>query len=490
MREKLISLFKQSFVYTIGSLASPLMGIFMVPIYTRVFAPEDYGIIDLIQITIIFASVALVMGLDNATSRFYLDKENEKEKKAIAATALFVRAAVLFSASGLLVLFSDEISLLLFKSGRQSEYLILAFLAIPFDQCFTHCINMLIFNYRSVSYAMFSAGKLLAKISLTILLVVFLKWGINGVFMAALISSVFFLMVAIIFTGKYFCFSFSIKSLKKMLTYGLPLVPYGFTVYIIQNSSRYFLAHYCTLDEVGIFGVGAKIASVISFIFLGVGIALTPFLYSGYRKKETKDVYLRIVNYSVAISAVTVLGLSLFIKEILLIFTTPQYLGAYIVTPFLAAYVAIFYIGLQMSQGIHIAKKTIYFTAISIITAIVNIGLNFLLVPLYGMVGAAVATLLGSIIWCILLIFISQKYYHMMYKYYAYFKLSLLSIVIIFIVFCFFDDVNITNIMIKIGFICMALTSLYLFGFIGKSEFDYAKLLLKNINLKRKTPSS
>jgi len=484
IREKLIGLFKQSFVYTIGSLASPIMGIFMVPIYTRVFAPEDYGVIDLIQITIVFASVTLIMGMDNATGRYYLEKDNEKDKRVIAATSLFFRAAVLFIASVLLVLFSDKISQLLFRSGRQSGFLILACIAIPFDHCFTLCINMLRYEYRSVSYTLLSVGKLTGKISLTVLLVVFLKWGIAGVFTASLISSIFFLIAVLIVTRKYFSFSFSLTRLKELLLYGLPLVPYGLTVYLIQNCSRYFLLHYRSLEEVGLYAVGAKLATLISFVFIGVGAALDPYIYSGYREEETRTVYLKTTNYLVAASVVAVLALSLFTREILLVFTTRKYIGAVGITPLLAAYTAFFYLGLQMSLGIHIAKKTIYFTVISIITAVVTIILNIVLVPLYGMTGAAVATLAGSIVWCVLLVYQSQVYYRIEYKYGAFMIMLVVTAVIILISTWFFMDVNLLNIVIKMGLIIVVAALTYYAGLIGKSELDYGKSIIKKLFFK------
>ncbi|MCD6250037.1 MAG: oligosaccharide flippase family protein [candidate division Zixibacteria bacterium] len=477
MKEKLTALFRQSFVYTIGSLSSPIMGIFMVPIYTRVFSPEDYGVIDLIQITIIFASVALIMGTDNATGRYYLDKDNESDKKAIASTSLFFRAVILFAASGLFVLFSEEISLLLFKSGKQSGFLLLAFVAIPFDQCFTLCLNLLRYNFRSVSYTVIGTGKLLSKISLAILLVVFLKWGITGVFAATLISSTVFLLIILIFIRKYLSLSFSTSRLKELLTYGLPLMPYGFTVYLIQNCSRYFLVHYSTLQELGLYAVSSKLATLISFVFIGVGAALGPFLFSGYKKDETKAIYLKVVNYSIAASVVAVLGLSLFAREILMIFTSGQYVEAYILIPFLSSYITLFYLGLQMSWGIHIIKKTIYFTVVSIITAVVNIGLSFWLVPQYGMMGAAVTSLASSVVWCVSLVYISQKCYRINYDYLAYIKIAFSTTATILIAFHYLPDVNWQNTLLKIAIIMVSVVLLYFFKVIDKSELRYLKSL-------------
>ena len=200
------------------------------------------------------------------------------------------------------------------------------------------------------------------------------------------------------------------------------------------------------------------------------------FIFSGMPLKTT--------NYLVAASVVAVLALSLFTREILLVFTTRKYIGAVGITPLLAAYTAFFYLGLQMSLGIHIAKKTIYFTVISIITAVVTIILNIVLVPLYGMTGAAVATLAGSIVWCVLLVYQSQVYYRIEYKYGAFMIMLVVTAVIILISTWFFMDVNLLNIVIKMGLIIVVAALTYYAGLIGKSELDYGKSIIKKLFFK------
>jgi len=485
MIEKLVVLFKQSLLYAIGSFAAPLTAIFMVPIYTRIFAPEDYGVIDLIQITITFTVVFLIMGIDNATGRFYPDPENEQDKKVIASTSLFYLASVLFIGSMLVISFAEEISLLLFDTGIQGQYFMLAISAALLTQCSTLCLNLLKYNFRPIPHTVISVARILVNVSLAILLVVALRWGIAGVFGAVLITSGVFLVISLIFTRRYFSFSFSTGRLKELLVYGIPLVPYGFTVYLIQYCDRYFLLHFSTLDQVGLYGVGARLALLISFLFLGTGAAFGPFLISSYRESDTKLVYRKFVDYSVAVTFLAVVGLSIFPKEILMIFTTSEYLGAYKVVPFLTAYVAFYYLGLLMSYGIQIAKKTKYFTLISIITAAVNIGLNYLLVPLYGMVGAASATLACSVVWCILLVYTSQRYYYVDYNYASYFKVGLVAVSLMLAVYYLLPEVSWQNIPVKIGLMIISLACVYLFGLIGKPELSYLKSQLSRIRRPR-----
>lgn len=489
MKEKISPLFKQSIIYSLGGLAGPLVGIFMIPIYTRVFSPDDYGIINLVQITITFLAVFLILGTDNASGRYYLDTKSDRDRKLTASTAMLFRLISLVASCGIFIYFSADISQLIFKTGIYSKYLIIAAVALPFVQCSTLCVNLLRFNFRSVSYAILSVAKLVVTIGLIILLVVFLKWGIIGVFVAPLISSILFLFINFFITKGYFSLTFSTKRLRELLVYGIPLVPYGITIYLIQNCDRYFLSYFSTLEQVGLYSLGFKLTSVLTLLFTGTGLAWSPFIFSTYKEDGIKPVYSKIMNYMVSATFLLVIGLSLFSREVLMVFTTPPYFGAYIVVPVLSLYVAFYHIGLRMSFGISIAKKTFHFTWISAITAAVNIGLNFLLVPPYGMTGAATATLICSIVWCILLISVSQRYYRVKYNLVAFFKILAVTLIIISGSYFLLSDVSLQNILIKIGLIGVFLVCVYIFHLIGNDELTYLKNIAYKVLLRRKDSS-
>jgi len=481
VKERLVELAKQSSIYTVGSFAGPLIGLFMVPVYTRIFSPDDYGVIDLIQVVVSLAIAILILGTDNATGRYYVDPDNVPDRKTIASTSMFFRVSILGVGSVLLILFAGEISQSVFGSSKYARFLVIALATVPFNLCFILCQNLLRYNFRSVNYTLLSVGKLLVNVSLAIWLVVFLGWGIMGVFTAMLISAIVFLAVSLIYTAKYFSFTFSLSWLRELLSYGIPLVPYSLTVYLIHNCDRYFLVNYSTLEQVGLYALGMRLASLVSFLFIGTGVAWAPMFYSIYKRDDARELYHRVANYSVAATVLGVVAISLFAKEMLMILSTSDYYGAYIVVPILGAYMAFYHLGLRMSQGINIAKKTVHFTWISIVTAVVNIGLNFLLVPRYGMLGAALATLACAMVWCILLVYMSQRYYHIDYNYSAFLKALLVSTVVIVSVYLFLPNVNWQSTLIKLGLLAVVSASLYLFNLIGKPEIEFLVSLLAKL---------
>lgn len=486
MLEKILFFIKQSIVYSLGGLTLPLVGIFMVPLYTRVFTTDDYGVIYLVQITITFLTVLLMLGLDNANARYYMDSRDNQDRKTTASTTLFFVLAVVLACCLVFIGFSKEISQLIFKTGIYNRYLVIAAAAVPFGLCTTLCINLLRFNFRPVSYTILSVAQLLVNVSLIILLVVHFKLGIIGIFTATLISAILFFAINLLITRRYFSFTFSKKRLIELLKFGIPLVPYGITIYLIQNSARYFLSYFSTLDEVGLYSLGLQLASILAIFFIGTGLAWGPLIYSTYKEANIKAVYSKLTDYFVSAALLLVVGLSLFSREILTVFTTPQYYGAYIVVPFLALYFTFFYIGLRMSFGINIAKKTLHFTWVSVLTAAINIGLNFLLVPPYGMLGAAISALACSIVWCILLVFISQRYYQVDYNLSAFFKILALSVALICAGYFLFSEVSLWNILIKIGLLGIFVVCVYVFHLVGSAELKYLNSQARHVFFRKK----
>lgn len=208
-----------------------------------------------------------------SAARYYLDPESDQDKELTASTAMFFGAIMLVAGCLVFICFSDQVSQLIFKTPIYSKYLIIAAAALPFGQCAVLCLNLLRFNFRSVSYAILSVARLLVTVSLIILLVVFWKWGITGIFAATLISSILFLFIQFFITKGYFSLSFSTRRPRELLLYGIPLVPYGITVYLTQNCDRYFLSYFSTLDQVGLYSLGSQLAGLLTLLFVGTGLA-------------------------------------------------------------------------------------------------------------------------------------------------------------------------------------------------------------------------
>jgi len=192
-----------------------------------------------------------------------------------------------------------------------------------------------------------------------------------------------------------FRFRFDVARLKEMLIFSAPLVPSSISVFISLYINRLMINHYLSLGEVGLFGVGFRLASIVGLVMVGFQGALTPLVFTHYREEQTPRQLALIFRVFLAFALLVFLSLSLFASEILYVMTTPAYYSAaqvviYLVPAILLSNMYIF------APGIGIAKRTHLVLWINVGGASLNTLLNWLLIPQFGITGAAVATLLGS----------------------------------------------------------------------------------------------
>jgi len=252
-------------------------------------------------------------------------------------------------------------------------------------------------------------------------------------------------------------------------------------IYIFHYADRYMLIRMASLEELGLYSVGVTIASTIVFLTGGFRVAWMPIVYSSFREEESKQFYARIFDYFWSLVFLGAIGISLFSKEILSILTPPTYLGAYTVVPIVVLGVVFFNAVGFFSFGIGIARKTQYRLVLGIIAAALNVGLNFLLIPDYGMVGAAIATLISSTIYAVGSFLVSQKLYHVNYDLKTFFKILIVTAGIISAGYIFFSDITVVNILIKVALVGVFSACVYLFGLVGKEELRYLRQSIRQL---------
>ncbi len=487
MLQKIQQTIKQSAIYTLPGIASQFIGVILVPIYTRIFAPADYGIMAGIALITPIATLLLMFAIESGVARYYLDSQDERDKKLTAATGLYFVAILSFSAISIAVLFfSEEISQLVLNDRQYSTYFTLALLAIPFSLCYKLALDILRFRFQVARRTVIGIAHMLVNVGLSIYLVVLLRMGITGVFLATLITSIIFCIAVLFLVRSNYALTFSFRRLKELLTFSVPLVPAIMIMYLFQYADRYFLIRLTTLKELGLYSIGVTIASVVLLLMMGFRNAWVPIVLSSFREEESKQFYVRMFDYFWALIFLGTVGISLFAKEVLAILAPETYLGAYAVVPILILGV-VFFNGVSFfTFGITIAKKTQYQFPLAVIAAAINVGLNYLLIPDYGMIGAAIATLIASIIYAAASFMVSQRFYYVSYNLAAFLKISAVVVTLVSVGYFLFSDISLRNILIKVGLIGVFLVCLYIFNLIGKEELTYLRKLVYRVLLKRR----
>jgi O-antigen/teichoic acid export membrane protein len=244
----------------------------------------------------------------------------------------------------------------------------------------------------------------------SVLLVVVLGLGIFGVILGQLVGTIVATTLGLWLSRHFYGPAFDMAALRDMLRFSVPLVPSGIGVLVTLYVDRAAIRALMTLADVGLFGIGYRIASIAGLVMIGFQVALTPLIYAHYRDEGMPGQLARIFRTFVGFAVLMILVLALFAREIVAIISTPAYHGAAVVVPMLAPALLLsaMYI---FAPGLAIARRTGPIAGIHITTAVVNTALNLTLIPVLGIVGAALATLCSAVLAFAAYMVLSQRHY-------------------------------------------------------------------------------
>lgn len=471
---------RDSLIYGLTSILSRSLGFLLLPIYTRILEPQDYGVLDLITTAVVFINLVLALEIGQGFARYWHEMPDQEHQVTLASTAWWFSVIL-----GLLFcFFSNYYSMQLNKAiFKHEEYLPVFQVACIF--LFLNCLfytllNQLRWDMQSRQYAVISFINAILVFSLGISFSYYRDMALLGIVegqaVAALVSIIFSLFL--LRKSIKFCFSFS--KLTLMLRFSLPLVPASIAAFLTLYVNRLALNTYGTLDEIGIYGAASRLASIVAVFAFGVQTALTPLIYKNYKKVETSREVASIFHVFLGFSLLLTLAMSTYAPEILMIMVGANFYEAVNLIPYLT-------LGLLFSQlysffpGIAIHKKTHWQLLISLLTAVTSIVLNYLLVPSYGMLGAAISVLVSYLVFLISWAGVSQKLYPIDIKLKA-IGLSLAAYVAVIMILFKLPSLEIpyfSLFFIKSLLLLIFFISLFSFKMIPKFRFDDAKELFK-----------
>lgn len=401
---------KDSAVYGTATILSRAVSLLLLPFYTRVLSPTDYGITDILTVFASFVAVTIALEIVQALARHYPDAQTEAEKAAYASTALWFTAIVYTLFVIVCMVFSRPLASLILESSAHGLVFQVALLSIWANGIFYLVQSQLRWGLQAKEYAIASLASTIISIGASIVLVLALRLGVLGVIGGQLAGSVVGAALSFFYGRRSLRLVFDRSKLAEMLRFSLPLVPSSVGVIVKLYIDRIAIKTLMSMAEVGLFGLGYRLASVTSLLMVGFQRSLMPLVYTHYRNPSTPREIARIFRYFVALALLIFLGMSLFAKEILVVVATPDYYEAATVVPLLV--LSTLLSGMYVfAPGLGIAKKTSVVATINILSAVLNVALNFTLIPYLGIVGSALATLLSAAFAFGASMIYSQKHY-------------------------------------------------------------------------------
>ncbi|MFD1421247.1 oligosaccharide flippase family protein [Lactiplantibacillus songbeiensis] len=387
MNNKMKRLVRNIGIFAIGNLGSKVIGFLLIAIFTRYLTTTQFGYVDLITTTVNMLLPIIALSIADAVFRFVMDDD--------ANDQMIFSTGVSFTLLMSLIVFLIAFPILKLFDVHYAG-LVLLYLAASL-------VQILFQNFvRGIGYVrLFAINGLVSALVLAgcgIWQVVYLRNGITG-YLNALIIATIFSVLFIGFIAKLWTF-FRISAnnrqlLKAMLQYSIPLIPNAFLWFFTNDASRYFIVGFVGLAANGLYAVATKLPTIINVFYTIFSQAWQISAVEEYRKNRHSRFFSDVFSADVGLSVILIGAILIILRPIMTIFVASEYFDAWKIVP--ALLLASFFSNLASFLGtIYLAtKETKGIMMTTVYGMIVNLLLNVILIPLFGIQGAGIGAAIG-----------------------------------------------------------------------------------------------
>jgi O-antigen/teichoic acid export membrane protein len=389
---------KDSAIYGGADFIGKTLTFFSFPLVAAVLSPLAFGALELILVSGRLLGVVVNCGLNNALQRFYWDENTLKGDRPSAVSSGFMAQFFFGSiAFMLLCIFIPELHAI-----AQCEELPISKTALFLGICL-----MVLFQWNQYaldvtrlheapwcffSISIFSRG---GAAVLGVLAVVVFEWGIDGWIGAQVLALLSALPVALCVIRHDLTVRFDFSWVRKLTGFGYPFIFVGLAYWLFTSMDRWMLAGMASVNEVGIYSVASRFGIAVFFVSTAFGQAWSPLAIKirTEHPKEYREIYVNVLFALLLLMLAVGGGLALFSGEVIGLFMPATY-GSAALPLAILCFGSVLQSTLQVTAiGISLEKKVFLFARVAWVTALINLGLNYFLIPKYGATGAATATL-------------------------------------------------------------------------------------------------
>jgi O-antigen/teichoic acid export membrane protein len=413
-----ISLAKQTLIYGLSGVAIQAVGVITLPIWGHVFTPSEFGVLELATTVSAVALALIDAGFASAAQRSfydYSDDEHAARGRVLFTAIAFTTTLAVLIALALALGRSPTSDWLL--DGRGQGVLLAVAVSLPLVNAASFMRETMRLRFRAWHYVVSSILAAVVAAGVGIVAVVSFDRGAEGVFIGVIVGNALAALYGLSVVRGDLGTRPSGPELRKMLAYGLPLVPAGLAMWALALVDRIMLNKLGTLADVGQYAVANRIASVLLLGITGFVLAFGPYVFSIYSQDRELEKLVRgkTLTFLTVCLCAAALALTLFAREIISV-VAPAFDSAYEAVGLLMLSVVAFGISTVVMAGISIMRRTKVLAVLAVTAAIVNIALNFALIPPFGMVGAAAATAIAFLVLAALHYRVAQMYYPTPYE--------------------------------------------------------------------------
>lgn len=410
------TLIKHSIVYLFGVFIVNTASFFLIPIYARNLQPSEYGILEIINICIDISVIIFSGGLGMACLSLYCKEDEENRKNLAISSGMTLAYSLAASGSVIFFFLSRSLCDLLFQSDANLMLFRMAGFLMASQLCCAIPMAYIQARMDSRFFILISSLQSTLIICTNIVTVVILDMKVAGIIGSNLIVTSTFALFLAASTLKRTGWRCNLGVVKRLLAFGLPFVPAALFLFVMNTADRFFIQRLLDSSVVGTYALGYKIGLLPSLIILGPFLRIWgPFMFGLDKESEGKDSFGKYLLYLVSLYCILGLVIALFAREIIGILASQGYQEGYRVVPYiLVAYVfsaaAYFF-----DSGFYITEKTIYKPFLMGASACLIFLLYWHLIPVYGMLGGAYATVVCYVVFASMTFLASYHVYPVKY---------------------------------------------------------------------------
>jgi len=383
---------RHSAIYGLGGLVSRILATVLLPLYTHYLPPNSYGRVENVTAATAVLAIVLQLGISSAFFRFYFDAKEQPDKLTVVRTSFWFTMGMSTLGLVLGVVFAGPIGHWI-GLGHDPTLVRAGAVGLWAQTNYQQLTALFRVEERSTAYAIASVANVLITVAAMVVFVAVFHWGAIGLVVGNFTGTLLVYVVLVAYRSEQLGLEFDRTLFRKMQHFGMPLVPSALALWAINFIDREFLVWYKNLAEVGVYSVAIKIASILTFVMVAFRTAWPAFAYSIEDDGDAKRTYSFVLTYLVAVSSWVALALGALAPWWVHLLTSRH--GYFRAEKGIAllAFAGVAYAGYTvLAIGSGRARRTQLNWVVTGAGAAVNIGLNFWLIPAYGMVGAAIST--------------------------------------------------------------------------------------------------
>jgi O-antigen/teichoic acid export membrane protein len=404
---------KSSGIYALSSLAAPIIALVLAPFLTHSLSTSDYGALVVLNTAILLITGITQLGLISAVFRAYnYDYESRADRLKVLSTTVVLLCITSIPLTFVFVLVAPWLAGVLLGNSSFSDAIKIAAVVMLIQNFSVPGLAWLRAESRATFFSVVSIVNLLVALGATVVFVGPLHMGISGALLAIGVGYACIVVCTLPLIILRAGVSYRTDIVRNLVSFGVPLVFNTLSFWVLQLSDRYLLSRLGSLSQTASYGVAYSLGGALNVVVLApFTLAWPTAMFAIAKREDAPQAFQVVFRWFGLLLLGAAFVLSLVAVALLNILFPVSYHSSAPIIPIIAVSIVFYGIYSIFTVGTGVKRKTWFIALVMTIAAVINVAANFVLIPHYGSMGAALSTLIAYIILTIIMYFVNQRIY-------------------------------------------------------------------------------